>query len=201
MDYALASQFVLWIGVAALALGLVSDWAKSRYIQFRRGVRRRRCPKCWYDLSHTPGLICNECGYTARRERAFHKSRRRWKFIWLAIVIFIGSHAINVTPAVRDRGWPAAVPTTALIVALPVLRLSLDNFEAVIRFGGAQPTAPTDLTWRDQCYGDLLQRVDQGLSRWQQLTVSAICRRIDQFDETEESYWNSPRDELLGCTR
>ncbi len=87
----------------------------------RRFRKARRCPKCWYDLSHTPGLTCSECGYTARREKQLFKARRRKRWVVAALLAWIGSYFAFRAPEVRERGWVAAVPTTALIAGVPLV--------------------------------------------------------------------------------
>ena len=69
------TYWLVWVlGTVVIALGVGLTW----WGLFGDGARgRRRCPRCWHDLSHTPGMTCSECGYTARRERAFYRARRR----------------------------------------------------------------------------------------------------------------------------
>jgi len=94
-------------------------WGDGLAQRFRR-VKKRRCPKCWYDLSRTPGLTCSECGYTAKRERRLFRGRRRWRWALVALVILIGAHLARRSPDIHERGWVAAVPTTVLILAAPM---------------------------------------------------------------------------------
>jgi hypothetical protein len=109
------------VGGLTVACALLLDWIRQRF------ARRRRCPKCWYDLSHTPGLRCSECGYTAKRERTLLKAKRRWGVAALGVLLLVGSYAAHVTPAVQDRGWPAAVPMAVKILLIPVIRPSHEN--------------------------------------------------------------------------
>lgn len=111
----LGVQLLLLSGALLLAWALLADWVRQRV----PSRRQRRCPKCWYDLSHTPGLRCSECGCEAKRERKLFKAKRRWWLAAFAMLLLLGSYALHVTPDVRARGWVAAVPTTALIVGLP----------------------------------------------------------------------------------
>lgn len=109
----------LYSGHAALALAIVIiAWALFFDLLRHRFRPPRRCPKCWYDLSRTEGLTCSECGYTARKERKLHKSRRRWRWAFVALIPLIAADQLPRVPAVKERGWVATVPT-------PVLALSL----------------------------------------------------------------------------
>jgi hypothetical protein len=111
---------IAWIGVGVIVLAMFVDWAMQKWRRVRGGNSvLRRCPKCWYDLSHTSGLRCSECGHQARRERRLFRARRRWRFAVLGLAMIVGGYALRVTPAVKQRGWVAAVPTTAIIAALP----------------------------------------------------------------------------------
>ena len=67
------------IGVVVMIWALLADPSRGR----------RRCPKCWYDLSQTQGLRCSECGHEVRRERQLHKTRRRWRWAALALVLIL----------------------------------------------------------------------------------------------------------------
>ena len=62
----------------ALALGgfTLLFWSLFR----DRGRRKRRCPKCWYDMAGVPGLTCPECGRTSK-EKHLHRSRRRRRIL------------------------------------------------------------------------------------------------------------------------
>lgn len=113
--WSVARWTLLGIGVAAFAIGLFWDRARGR----------RRCPKCWYDMTGVPravgdgaaAYVCPECGHGVTGERGLFKTRRRWVLIAVGLVFAAGSHAVYLRPFVRERGWPAAVPGLVLVYA------------------------------------------------------------------------------------
>ncbi|GEM_PF-4502140 len=90
----------------------------------RRFRKTRRCPKCWYDLSHTPGMTCSECGYTARREKQLFKTRRRKRWIVVFLLLWLSSYFAFRAPAISRRGAIAAIPTTALVFLWTNVRIA-----------------------------------------------------------------------------
>ncbi len=87
---------------------------------FRDGGRKlRRCPKCWYDMSGTPGMQCPECGRTARNERKLHQTRRKWRFAALALVLGLTGYGIASVPGYQRGGWVALVPSSVLVFVAP----------------------------------------------------------------------------------
>jgi hypothetical protein len=74
---------------------------------------RRRCPRCWHDLSGTPGRTCGECGHEASDEAELFSTRRRWP-IAFASVAFILAMAGWVRLTVLDGRWSSYVPDAAL---------------------------------------------------------------------------------------
>lgn len=98
---------ILW----AWLRGVISAWRRTR----------RRCPKCWYDLSHTDGLRCSECGHTARREKHLYRCRRRWWLVLPGLLLLLGVYPSFRAPAIRAHGWEATVPTTVIIAFLPMI--------------------------------------------------------------------------------
>lgn len=78
---------------------------------------RRRCPRCWHDLSRTPGLTCGECGFAASSEPQLARPRRRW---WLAAVALAATAAVAVAAqlSILSASWPTYLPT-AVLVRLP----------------------------------------------------------------------------------
>ena len=105
------------LGGTLLAWALFGDGIRQR---FKQG-RRRRCPRCWYDMSHTPGLRCSECGHEVKRERSLNRGRRRWRLASVSIAVLLVANLANSAAAIHERGWVAAVPTTALILIVPRL--------------------------------------------------------------------------------
>jgi hypothetical protein len=99
-------------GLCGLALLLWSLFAD-------RPRGRRRCPKCWYDLTASPGLTCSECGHVAHHERSLRSIRRRWRWAIAALPLIAGGYLVSVTPRIgatwRWHGWRGAIPTTALL--------------------------------------------------------------------------------------
>ena len=110
-----------WVlnGVGAIALivgGILVLWAL--FADRSRG--RKRCPKCWYDLTASPGMRCSECGFVARTERKLRKTRRRWRRGVVGLFII----AVGLAgPGYREYhdDWHRLVPTTALILWMPDL--------------------------------------------------------------------------------
>lgn len=76
---------------------------------------RRRCPKCWYDLSATKGSLCPECGRETAKESRFYRTRRKPGLFWLAAALAPCAYAVFKIPAVRATGPFALMPTTLLI--------------------------------------------------------------------------------------
>jgi len=81
-----------------------------------RSRGRKRCPKCWYDMSGARGLQCPECGKTAKSERKLGKARRpRWAFVLAVLMVVPGMYAMVVGKRVTEYGAFAAVPTWFLM--------------------------------------------------------------------------------------
>lgn len=99
-------------GLATILWALFADRARGR----------RRCPRCWYDLSALPGtLTCPECGRTAASERRLRRTRRRWRRAAAGFLALAVGAGLIATPAVRAHGWEGLVPTTGLILLIPYM--------------------------------------------------------------------------------
>lgn len=165
--WGISGSIVAWAGAVVMLFALVGPWVVQRI------KRRRRCPKCWYNLSHSPGVRCSECGYVVKRERKLYKARRRWKLAFLGMLLLVGAYALKVTPAVKDRGWVAAVPTTVLILALPLYESPNSS-----RFLNPGMYYPTNVEWRDRLYYDLYYervRPHDGLSAFDRRLLLRRC--------------------------
>lgn len=80
-----------------------------------RARARRRCPKCWYDMSGSPGLTCPECGRTARDERRLRRTRRKPRCAALAIAVLGLGWITTAIPEARIS-WVRAIPGWLLIL-------------------------------------------------------------------------------------
>ena len=116
----MSSVLLLLISSVALvltfgALGVGAVW----WALFGDKARTRRCPRCWHDLSGTPGMTCGECGYAAHNESELHRTRRRWGVAMMALI-----GILTVTGWVRleilNASWIGFVPN-AVLVQLPRL--------------------------------------------------------------------------------
>src|SRR5690606_35050995 len=116
-----------------------------------------------------PALTCPECGRTARQERSLFRTRRRWRWAMLAIVPWMVAYTVVAWPRTRERGWPGAVPTPALIAAVPWL----DS-----RFPGIPPTA--GMTRRDRRYGELYERIRLDERSLTPLSDGTMVKRVQQ---------------------
>ncbi|TVQ54363.1 MAG: hypothetical protein EA377_05730 [Phycisphaerales bacterium] len=83
-----------------------------------RARHRRRCPKCWYDLSYTEGMRCTECGFAATREAQLHRTRRRPIWAVFAVTVCLAL-SVLINERTQQQGWSGLIPTRALVIALP----------------------------------------------------------------------------------
>jgi hypothetical protein len=102
--------------LAATACVAVVWWALFR--DKARG--RRRCPRCWHNLEHTPGLVCGECGYAARSERDLGRTRRRWGVAALGLLSVVAL-AVWTRLEVTQSGWEALAPSRVLVALAPLM--------------------------------------------------------------------------------
>ncbi len=106
------------VGGCLFAWAWFGDWLLRK-----RGKRPlRRCPRCWYDLGHTPGMRCSECGFEAERESQFCRSQRRKRWAAVALLLLMGSVSASAYPGVAQRGWVAVVPDWVLIMGMSELK-------------------------------------------------------------------------------
>ena len=135
-------------GAGVLALGAVALLVWALLIDRRR--RLARCPRCWYDLGPAPGessgggrepgtarpqpslpLTCPECGERITKPRQLHRTRRRWRVALLAIPMLLVAYELPRVPAIRARGYAAALPTTALVLGADLGPLGLFDPESL----------------------------------------------------------------------
>lgn len=84
-------------------------------LRFDPSRGRRRCPKCWYDMSATSSLRCSECGHETGHERALYRSRRSKATIAFACVPLLACVFLPLAPNVKRYGPIGLVPTTLMI--------------------------------------------------------------------------------------
>lgn len=49
------------------------------------------------------------------------KTRRRWGWVVVAVVVLAGAHAASSAPGIQKRGWGAAVPGVVLVAWMPLM--------------------------------------------------------------------------------
>ena len=115
----MSSEWLYWGSGSILAVlgSLLLLW--SLFSDRSRG--RKRCPKCWYDMSNATAdapLRCPECGNQSKSARKLHKTRRRWKWAFASFIPFLGAGYLAVQPKVRENGWISITPNTVLVLSL-----------------------------------------------------------------------------------
>lgn len=104
------------VAVLIMSLGLSGGLIVVGW-RFDPSLGRRRCPKCWYDLSGTKGLLCTECGHEAASERLLFKSRRSRMTIALALIPLLLVPIVHRGLYAWRVGWVGLIPTTVMVVA------------------------------------------------------------------------------------
>lgn len=172
-----ASNFdwIFWLTGGLLgALGL---WLLYWSLLRDRARGRRRCPKCWYDMSGTAGLRCSECGNQAKRERKMVKTRRRWGWLPVPIVLLLIAAALTRGPAYMRGGFAASLPTTVLLAMLPRIEDHQDDgswrgaalAELLTNRVGVGAAIPSEPMWKWQqrwLYERALRHLERSPSDW-----------------------------------
>ena len=127
---------------SGIILGIFGLWVMYRAIFADRSRGRRRCPKCWYDMSESPEMRCPECGSEALNDREFFRTRRRWKGLWVSIVILLAAYVLWMQPEVRRDGWASLTPRMLLILALRFPENEWAFARLELRTQSVYPTTP-----------------------------------------------------------
>src|SRR5678816_3862686 len=104
-----ASVLVFCVGAALTLWGIVWDRARGR----------RRCPRCWYDMSGAANLICPECGHEMIGEAALLRTRRRWRCGLLGMLIALLG-GVGYAWTVPMAWWARNMPTAVLVRIWPL---------------------------------------------------------------------------------
>lgn len=153
---------------AAWALGAGAAWVLWIALFKDRSRGRKRCPRCWYDMTGVPSLRCPECAYETIYEGRFYSTRRRWKLGGAGAVILAFGIVTHHTPRALDHGIVQGIPLPVLnfvlglwedraeaLYATHIKATSLDNltgrqlaalstFERLLIASRIQPTNPRD---------------------------------------------------------
>lgn len=118
----IVSSSIILFGVFLVIWALVGDRARGR----------KRCPKCWYDMSGAVGFQCPECGRRVKHERGFGRSKRpRWAFVVAICMFIVSGYGFVINKQVTEHEeWLAAVPTWVLMTGwewLPEEWILYDN--------------------------------------------------------------------------
>lgn len=167
---------------AGLSAGLgIIGW------RFDPALGRRRCPKCWYDLSGAvaagpAGRRCPECGHEAASEKLLFRTRRSRATLAIAVLPLVLAPLSFRAMEARRVGWRGWIPTTAMVLAWEYMSDDLVgyNFES----GSLKERLDEDDVWQWQAY--LLcvrcERAMRRASEAQRITLAA-----DLFDDAERS--------------
>lgn len=143
-----AINWFLWIGGGvAIAAGVVLlTWAMLGD-RIRGGRRKRRCPRCWYDMSGVPGLTCPECGREARNERRLHRTRRRWGWGAAAALAMAGGAALGLLGRYSAEVAPIVLPVLLDALASSDSTSGMPRHTRSVTWGPSRPR-PCRRLWR-----------------------------------------------------
>jgi hypothetical protein len=159
-----------WYSTAAI-LGLVGACLLIKWLIGDRSKGRRRCPRCWYDMSGTPGLTCPECGTTVKAEHRLFQNRRRRSRLAVSAMLLLAASAIIGFQYSRKAGWTSLIPTPALVFLVHPDSVNVKN------------TTPTPSTLP----GALYKRWNAGtLTEWES---QLLMRRHKHYLVRSRKHW------------
>ncbi len=116
--YGMTAAALALFGLGLSVWGLVGDRSRGR----------RRCPRCWYDMSGTllgmPSatvLRCPECGTDSPLQDLTVRTRRRWRWVRVGILLMVMAGVLSRAGDVQQYGPAALAPNLAVIGALPFM--------------------------------------------------------------------------------
>src|SRR5262245_32422096 len=81
LGFGTANALLLVLATGAVLAGWWFDPARGR----------RRCPKCWYDMSGAPAARCPECGQEIRGDRDLARTRHSRGLVLIGLVLLAGT--------------------------------------------------------------------------------------------------------------
>ncbi len=191
----------VWSGLAWGLTGLgvvVLLWALW-WDRVRGGPRRVRCGRCWYDLAGVVEIgedgerptgsrlhvVCPECGKEHQTLKSMRRTRRRWKWAFGAVGLWVVAHGVWSVPAVRARGWVGAVPSVGLV-----------SMMAASSGAVGQPHGPSPVRWHGAAFDELRMRawgwrgvghpspVDGWLTRRLVFVLARVCSSESVTDQS-----------------
>ncbi len=154
-------DWIWWSAGSLIGLGGIALTIWALFAGRSRG--RRRCPKCWYEMTGIEGLRCPECGRTVKRERRLLRTRRRWRVALLGVVVIVAGGGCFFGQRVHQKGWIEATPSIVYIVGLPWLD-------------------------HDTSFDELLSRISNGeLAQWEYWCLVHRCiERLENETDPEQ---------------
>ncbi len=176
--------------LAGLSFGGSAVWIVGVLWWFSSGglSDQRRCRRCTYDMSDTPGLRCSECGHESRREQDLMRGgRSKWLGRLAVLFVLLTIPALRLD-AIRWGGWRGAIPTTVIVLGYPVMPEG-----AVLRNNWFQNTDPWSLESRlsnDDSVWDwqldvLAWWIHRGLNNRTDLRTMHRAMRLARFLDSE----------------
>lgn len=122
---------VVAMGLALLVWALIGDRSRGR----------KRCPKCWYDMSSTPqreegefvGWVCPECGKRITEEHRMLRSRPVKRSVFVAVVVMAVGLLLIAQPRVQRLGWWSIVPSAVLVSMAQAIGVHESHFPSMMK--------------------------------------------------------------------
>jgi hypothetical protein len=194
LGFTVGASTDIYFTLCGAAVALLGVWLF--YVAFvrDRSRGRRRCPRCWYDLSGRPqSMTCSECGHTARSERRLHRTRRRWGPAMISLFIMPGGYVLMRVPEINRGGWLNAIPTTALILIHPYYDIVISQ-PLSVSYGS--PSMPA-ITMTQDIASTLSGRMQSGASgdpkwcglyRWQWWLLLRNARALERANASNQDF-------------
>lgn len=129
-------------------------------------------------MSVADSLRCPECGKDAKRATDLLKTRRRWKRVWVCMLVFVAAGLLGIQPKVQQDGWLSVVPNTALILCL---RLE-DNRAFFAELDRRTQVDVGELYPDSATYFSFMVTVPASLYQWQWRLVGDTCVALETGD-------------------
>ncbi len=157
------------IGAFVLAWALFAD-------RFRGEHGRRRCRRCWYEMTGVAGLQCPECGHVARDERQLHTTRRHWpRAVAGSLVLLVGvGCGWYATGSVL--GWRRVAPLGVIVRLSPLIGREA-TLRAIVPFAAPASTPPTPV---EDFSAEALQSIEN-------LVIATLNDPVASFSERKAS--------------